>query len=217
LNNDVKLSAMPAENRQTRSPRTGRRPGATSSRDEILRAARRLFAEHGYEAASMRAIAAEAGVDAALLVHFFGSKAGLLGAAIEWPFDPEVELPRILADGRHRAGHHLVELFVRTWDEEGTRSPILTLLRAGMTEPQAAELLHDHLLLRLYFPLLERLGSDQPELRAELVASQLLGLGIGRYVLRFDPLASADSGEVVDLLAPAVQRYLTGKLLTRLR
>jgi AcrR family transcriptional regulator len=202
----------PPEKSSTRRPRTGRRPGATSSRDAILASARRLFAEHGYEAASMRAIAADAGVDAALLVHFFGTKAGLLSAAIEWPLDPEVELPRLLADGRRQAGRHLVELFVRTWDEEGTRSPILTLLQAGLTEPQAAHLLREHLLEELYFPLLERLGSDRPELRAQLVASQLLGLGIARYVWRFEPLASAASAEVVDLLAPAVQRYLTGKL-----
>jgi AcrR family transcriptional regulator len=202
----------PSGRRSTRTPRTGRRPGATSTREQILSSARRLFAEHGYEAASMRAIAADAGVDAALVVHFFGTKAGLLSAAIEWPIDPEVELPRLLADGRAHAGRHLVELFVRNWEEEGTRNPILTLLRAAMTEPQAAELLREHLLQELYFPLLERLGSEQPHLRAELVASQLLGLGIARYVLRFEPLASEDPDGVVDLLAPTVQRHLTGKL-----
>jgi AcrR family transcriptional regulator len=202
----------PPENRSTRSPRTGRRPGTTSTREAILRSARRLFADRGYEAASLRAIAADAGVDAALVVHFFGTKAGLLSAAIEWPIDPEVELPRLLADGRRHAGRHLIELFVRIWDEEGTRNPILTLLRAAMTEPRAAELLRVHLLEHLYFPLIERLGSDRPELRAELAASQLLGLGMGRYVLRFEPLASAESDDLVDLLAPALQRYLTGKL-----
>lgn len=199
-------------NRRTRTPRTGRRPGASSTREEILRSARRLFAERGYEAASMRAIAADAGVDAALVVHFFGTKADLLGAAIEWPIDPEAELPRIVADGRHRAGRRLVELFVRIWDEQGTRNPILTLLRAAMTEPKAAALLRERLMPELYFPLMDLLGSDRPELRAELVASQLLGLGISRYVLGFEPIASARSDEVIELLSPTVQRYLTGKL-----
>jgi AcrR family transcriptional regulator len=160
----------------------------------------------------MRAIAAEAGVDAALIVHFFGSKSGLLGAAVEWPFDPEVEMPKLLVDGRHHAGRHLVELFVRTWDEEGTRNPILTLLRAAMNEPHAAEMLRDFLRLRLFAPLMERLGSDRADLRAQLVASQLVGVGIARYVLRFEPLASARPADVVEWVGPSVQRYLTGKL-----
>jgi AcrR family transcriptional regulator len=160
----------------------------------------------------MRAIAAEAGVDAALVVHFFGTKSGLLGAAIEWPFDPEVEMPKLLADGRHHAGRQLVELFVGTWDEEGTRNPILTVLRAAMNEARAAEMLRDFLRLRLFAPLMERLGSDRPDLRAQLVASQLVGLGIARYVLRFEPLASAAPADVVEWVAPTVQRYLTGKL-----
>jgi AcrR family transcriptional regulator len=200
------------QDKPTRTPRTGRRPGTSSTKEEILGSARRLFAERGYEEASMRAIAADAGVDAALVVHFFGTKAGLLEAAVEWPIDPEVELPRLLADGRHQAGRHLVELFVRTWDEEGTRNPILTLLSAAMTEPKAGALLRERLLHRLYLPLMDVLGSDQPELRAELVASQLLGLGVSRYVLGFEPLATTDSADIVELLAPAVQRYLTGKL-----
>src|SRR5215217_2934743 len=127
------LMAARRRRRSTRRPRTGRRPGESSTRAEILDAARRMFAEHGYEGATMRGIAAEAGVDAALVVHFFGSKAGLLEAAVEWPFDPEVVMPKLLVDGRHHVGRRLAELFVRTWDEEGTRNPILTLLRAAST------------------------------------------------------------------------------------
>src|SRR5215216_7863407 len=198
--------------RTTSTPRTGRRPGASSTREEILRAARKLFAERGYEEATMRGIAAEAGVDAALVVHFFGSKAGLLEAAVEWPFDPEVVMPKLLVDGRHHVGRRLAELFVRTWDEEGTRNPILTLLRAASTEPQAAELLGEFLRHRLYAPLVERLGVDRPDLRAELAVTQLVGVGMARYVLRFEPLASAEPADVVEWIAPNLQRYLTGKL-----
>jgi AcrR family transcriptional regulator len=198
--------------RTTRTPRTGRRPGASSTREEILRAARKLFAERGLEGATMRAIAAEGGVDAALVVHFFGSKAGLLAAAVEWPFDPEVEMPRLLADGRRNVGRRLAELFVTTWDEEGTRNPVLTLIRAAATEPQAAELLGEFLRERLYAPLMERLGVDRADLRSELVIAQLIGLGLARYVLRSEPLASAEPEEVVDWIAPTLQRYLTGKL-----
>jgi AcrR family transcriptional regulator len=198
--------------RTTGTPRTGRRPGGGSTRDEILGAAHKLFAERGYEGATMRAIAAEAGVDAALVVHFFGSKAGLLEAAVEWPFDPEVEMPKLLADGRRQVGRRLAELVVTTWDEEGTRNPILTLIRAASTEPQAAALLSEFLSRRLYTQLMERLAVDRADLRAELTVSQLIGLGMARYVLRLDPLASAEPDEIVDWIAPTLQRYVTGKL-----
>jgi AcrR family transcriptional regulator len=193
-------------------PRTGRRPGDTQTRDAILAAARKLFAERGYDGASMRAIAAEAGVDASLVVHFFGSKAGLLVAAIEWPFDPEDELPRLLADGPEHVGVHLARLLVDTWDREGSRHAIMTLLRAATTEPRSAELLRTFIQLRLFGPLLARLGSDQPEIRGELCASQMLGLGLARYVIRFEPLASADGDRVVAWAGPTLQRYLTGDL-----
>src|SRR5436309_6123236 len=123
----------------TRTPRTGRRPGASSTRQRILDAAAKLFAERGYEGAAMRGIAAEAGVDAALVVHFFGSKAGLLSEAVKWPYDPEVEMPELLADGRRHVGGNLVRFFLEVWDEGGSRHPSLTLLRAATTEPQAAE------------------------------------------------------------------------------
>jgi AcrR family transcriptional regulator len=196
----------------TRTPRTGRRPGGSSTRDAILRAARKQFAESGYEGATMRAIASEAGVDAALVVHFFGNKPSLLAEAIEWPFNPEVEMPKLLAGGRSEVGRHLVELVVKTWDDEGTRNPILTLLRAATTEPRAAELMGEFLRLKLFAPLMDRLGVDRADLRADLAISQLIGLGLARYVLRLEPLASAEAGETVGWIAPTVQRYLTGKL-----
>jgi AcrR family transcriptional regulator len=200
------------QSRLTRTPRTGRRPGTSSSRDDILRAARKLFAERGYEGATMRAIATEAGVDAALVVHFFGNKATLLGEAIDWPFDPELEMPKLLVDGRRHVGRNLVALVVRTWDAEGTRHPILTLLRAATTEPKAAEMLATFLRIRLFVPLMEQLGADSPQLRASLAASQIVGLGFARHVLHVEPLASAKPADVVDWYGPTLQRYLTGKL-----
>ena len=200
------------ETKATKTPRTGRRPGTSSSRDEILEAARKLFAERGYQGATIRAIGAEAGVDAALVVHFFGNKAELLGEAIEWPFAPEVEMPKLLVDGKHHAGEHLVALVVRTWDREGGRNPILTLVRAATTEPKAAEMLGEFVQTQLFAPLMERLGSDRPELRTSLAASQLVGLGLARHVLRVEPVASAKPGDVVAWYGPTLQRYLTGKL-----
>jgi AcrR family transcriptional regulator len=202
--------------RSTQTPRTGRRPGGAGSgsqtREAILRAAKRLFAERGFDGASMRAIAAEAGVDAALITHFFGSKANLLGAAIDWPFDPDRELPRILSAGKDRAGEGLVTVFVRTWDREGSRHPVLTLMRAAITEPSAADLLGEFMRTRLFGPLLAELGSDQADIRTNLVAAQLGGLALARYILRFEPLASAEPRDVVRWAAPSVQRYLTDPL-----
>jgi AcrR family transcriptional regulator len=197
----------------TRTPRTGRRPGPESgTRDAILVAAERLFLERGYENASMRAIGTAAGVDAALVTHFFGSKANLLAAAVRWPFDPDVEVPGLLAGGRDQVGRRVVRLFTRTWDDERMRDPIITLLGAATTEPRAAELVDDVLRTRLLGPLLAELGSDRRELRANLAASQLVGLGMTRYILGFEPLASARSDRVVAWVGPTLQRYLVGKL-----
>jgi AcrR family transcriptional regulator len=197
---------------KTKTPRTGRRPGASGTQEQILEAARKLFLERGYQGATMRAIAKEAGVDASLIVHFFGSKLNLFAEAVEWPFDPEEEMPKLLADGRDQVGRNVVGLLIRFWDEEGTRSPVLTLLGAAVTEPAAAEMLGEFVRERLFTPLLDRLGSDRPEMRANLLASQLVGLGLVRYVLRYEPLASAKPAQVIDWISPNVQRYLTGKL-----
>jgi AcrR family transcriptional regulator len=193
-------------------PRTGRRPGDTHTREAIIAAAREQFAEHGYAGASLRGIAAEAGVDAALVVHFFKNKAGLLVEAVEWPFDPDDVIPEILAEGPEHAGARLVRLLVDTWDREGSRHAILTLLRSATVEPRAAELMRSFIQLRMFGPLLARLGAEHADLRGELAASQMLGLGLARYVLRFEPLASADADRVVAWAGPTIQRYLTGEL-----
>lgn len=165
----------------------------------------------------MRSIAAEAGVDASLVIHFFGNKASLLGEAVQWPFDPAEVMPTLLRDGRRNVGRNLVALVVRTWDEEGTRHPIQTLLRAAMTEPQAAEMLRDFLSERLLSPLMAELGSDQPELRTDLALSQLVGMAVARHIIKLEPLASLDADDVVAAVGPTVQRYLTGKIDDRER
>jgi AcrR family transcriptional regulator len=203
---------MSAQIRRTRTPRTGRRPGESSTRNDILEAAGKLFLERGYQGATMRAIANEAGVDASLIVHFFGNKLNLFAEAVPWPFDPEVEMARVFADGRRNIGRNLVGLVLRIWDEHGTRTPVLTLIGAAVNDPEAAEMLGEFIRGALFAPLLERLGADQPELRANLAASQLVGLGLARYVVRYQPLASADPDQVIDWIGPTVQRYLTGKL-----
>jgi len=200
-----------AEPRKTRTPRTGRRPGASGSRDAIIDAARRLFAERGYSATSMRAIGAEAGVDAALIVHFFGTKARLLRESIQWPFVPEEAAQQVYGGGRRNVGENLARLVLDTWEREGDRNAIMTLLRAATVEPAAAEMMRDFMQRELFPPLFQRLNPDRPELRANLASSQIVGLGMARYVLRFEPLASASPDEVVAWIGPTLQRYLVGK------
>ena len=211
---DVRMNPdSPTRRRTTRSPRTGRRPGPdTGTRTAIIEAAGRLFLERGYEQTSMRAIGAAAGVDAALVTHFFGSKANLLVDALHWPFDPDVEVPRLLSGGPDQVGRRLVRQLTRIWDDQQQRHPILTLLRAASSEPRAAELLGTFLRTRLFDPLLAALGSNRPELRADLAIAQLAGLAMTRYILQLEPLASARSDNVVNWIGPTVQRYLTGEV-----
>jgi AcrR family transcriptional regulator len=211
---DVQVNPeTPARRRTTRSPRTGRRPGPdTGTRAAIIEAAGRLFLERGYEETSMRAIGAAAGVDASLVTHFFGSKANLLEAALDWPFDSSVEVPRLLSGGRDQVGRRLVRLVTRIWDDQQQGNPIIMLLRAASSEPRAGELLGTFERTLLFEPLLAELGSNKPELRAELAISQLVGLAMTRYILRLEPLASASSDHVVNWVGPTVQRYLTGDL-----
>ena len=192
--------------------KTGRRPGETATRAAILAVATRQFGDRGYDATTIRGVAAEADVDPALVMHFFGSKTELFVAAVDWPFDPAVEVPRVIGEDDDGVGRRLVELFVSTWDAEDKRNPIVALLRAAMNQEPAARQLRDFVELEILAPLLAALGSDRPELRANLVASQLLGLGIVRYVLGFEPFASLDAAAVVDLVSPSVQISLTGDL-----
>jgi AcrR family transcriptional regulator len=192
--------------------RTGRRRGGGDTREAIRTAARRQFAEHGYEGATIRGIAADAGVDPALVMHFFGSKERLLLAGVEWPFDPDEAVPRLLAGKRSEAGERLVRLFVTTWDDEAGRNPIVALLQTALSQQSAQRLFRDFLTKRFFGPLTEGLRVDHPELRGNLAASQLVGLGIIRYVVRFEPLASLDSEDLIGLVAPTIQRYLTGRL-----
>jgi AcrR family transcriptional regulator len=194
------------------SARSGRRPGDARSREAIAAAARRRFADLGFDATSIRAIAAEAGVDPALVLYFFGSKEQLFAACIEWPFDPATELPAIVGDRRSGVGERLVRLMLETWDAEDGRNTIVALLRAAMSQETASENLRTFLESQILGPLVAAIGSDEPELRAALVASQLIGLGIARHVLALEPLASMDRDAVVKLVGPQVQRSLTHRI-----
>lgn len=191
--------------RPARGP--GRRPGRTETRETILAAARELFAEKGYDGASLRAIARAAGVDPALVHHFFGTKEGVFIEAMRFPVDPAVLLPRIMAAPPERLGETMARTFLSVWRDPERRAPILAMLRSAMTNERAAVLLREFLGSALF----ARAGAatDVPQLRLQAAAGQLIGMMILRYVLCVEPLASASEDEMVELVAPALQGYLS--------
>ena len=193
-------------------PRTGRRAGAAGTRERIADAARHLFAERGFDRTSVRAVAAEAGVDPALVHHYFGTKQRLFIEAVDFPIDAASAL-ETLADGSlDDAGERLVRFALRLWDDPEVLPRLLSVLRSAVTDDAAAKLLGVLFTRQGPVQLVRALGSDQPDLRAELVGTQLVGLAIARHVLRVEPLASADHETIVAAIGPTMQRYLTGDL-----
>lgn len=193
-------------------PRVGRRPGKQDTRETILVAARDAFAEQGYDGASIRLIAARAYVDPALVHHYFGTKAQLFRAAVRAPIDPEALLPQIFAEGPDRVPENLVRTFVHVWEGPVTGPAMRSLLRSAVAHRRTGRLLREffttQVIRRAAAHLDELVDPSEIPLRASLVAGQLFGLALTRYVLEFEPLASAPSDTVVAAVAPSVRRYL---------
>jgi AcrR family transcriptional regulator len=194
------------------SGRSGRRPGDSGTRGAILSAARRLFAERGFDRTSMRAIAFEAGVDPALVTHFHGSKQRLFAAVTDLPFDPGAVLPHLLEGDAAAVGERLARFIVAVLETEEGRGRVIGMVRAAASEDEAARLVRERVTREILTPLAERLGASNPDLRASLVSSQVVGLVMARYVVRIEPLASLEQGAVVHAVAPVFQHYLTGKV-----
>jgi len=194
----------------TRSSR-GRRPGSPDTRSAILVAARGLFAERGFSGTSIRAIGAAAEVDPALVHHYFGIKDDLFIAALALPVDPRVALRPVIEGGPEDAGERLLQAFLSVWDNDENRLPLLGIVR-GAFDPQGQRLVRDGVLQMVLGPVGIGLGIDRPEHRMPLVASQLIGLVMTRYVVRMEPVASMPADLVVATYAPTIQRYLTGEL-----
>jgi AcrR family transcriptional regulator len=189
-------------------PRTGRRPGAGGTRDKILAAARTHFGKVGYEGGTVRGIAAVAGVDPSLVMHYFGSKEGVFRAAMDFPLDPAQFIPRLLAPGLEGLGERLTFFFLDTWDSPAGQ-PLLGLIRSVVGSESAAALMREFISREVLGRLAKALEVDKPQLRASLAASSLIGLAMLRYVIKLEPLASAPSDQVASWVGPAVQRYLT--------
>jgi AcrR family transcriptional regulator len=192
--------------------RTGRRPGASRTRGAILDAARRAFAEQGYQHATIREVAELAGVDPALVHHYFGTKQELFVAAVQLPVNPVEQLTAVLAQDPDQAGQRMVELFLSIWDHAADQSPLLALVRSAVGDEHAAGMLREFITEEVLGQIAHRLGSPDARLRATLVGSQIIGLAMARYIVKVEPLASAPAAQVAAAVGPTLQRYLTGEI-----
>jgi AcrR family transcriptional regulator len=186
--------------------RSGRRPGNQDTRRSILDAAREVFADKGFDGASIRAIAGEAKVDPALVHHYFGTKDKLFLASMNMPLDPAELVPKA-------AGERLVRLVLSVWDSPAGTAAV-ALFRSAMSNEWTARLLREFVVTQVLRRAIRELGlpGEEAGLRSALVASQIAGLAVTRYVLKIEPVASADPETLVRAIGPNVQRYLTGEL-----
>ncbi|WP_300009677.1 TetR family transcriptional regulator [Pseudonocardia sp.] len=191
--------------------RRGRRKAGADTRAQLVDAARDAFAERGYDGATVRMIAERAGVDPAMVNHWFGGKEALFTASLHIPIDPATVFPQVLAGDPEQLGERLVTRFLTVWDTTGG-APMASLIRSVASHDAAARMLREFVTRVILTRIAEVIAPDRADLRASLVGSQLIGLGMARYVVGVEPLASADRATVVAAVAPTVQRYLTGPL-----
>ncbi|MET7815258.1 TetR family transcriptional regulator [Streptomyces sp. NPDC005395] len=193
--------------------RRGRPPRTESgdTRDRILVTAREEFSERGYEKTSVRGIAKAAGVDPALVHHYFGTKEQVFAAAIEVAFAPAMDAPEAIADGPlDGVGERLTRFIFGVWENPATRTPLLAILRSAVNNEAAAAVFRRLIAAQLLRRVAAQLNSPDAELRVELAAAQLVGCAMLRHVIKVEPLASADPEQLVARLAPVVQGHLTG-------
>jgi len=193
--------------------RSGRRPGNQDTKQSILESARTVFAEAGYDKASVRAIAAAAQVDPALIHHYFGTKEKLFLAAMNSPINPAELIPRAMAGPREQAGERLVALVLSVWDSPAGAAAV-ALMRSAMSNEWTARLMREFVVTQVLRRAVAELQIDEKEapVRTALVATQIGGLAMIRYVLKVEPIASSPPERLVAAIGPAVQRYLTGEL-----
>ena len=209
---DEFAAQAPSASASARGRPTGRRPGESGTREAILRAARRQFAELGYDRTSLRGIAVEAGVDPALVLHYHGSKQRLFVSVVELPFRPAEVVPRLLGGDRRTIGERVARFLVGMLESEEGRRRVTGLVRSAASDPQAARMVRELITTGLFAPIAEHLGSEQPLLRASFLGAQVVGLVMGRYIVAVEPLAEADAETIVRVLAPNIQRLLVEPL-----
>ena len=205
-------AADPAPAARAHTPRRrGRRAGGVDTRAALLDAARAEFAERGYDGATVRVIAERAGVDPAMVNHWFGGKETLFTAALDMPVDPTALIADLLPGDPDGLGERIVHRFLTIWDHTGGGRRLAALVRSVASHDIAARMMREFVGMFVR-RVVTSVAPDQVELRTALCASQLVGLGMVRYVLKLEPLASADHPTVIAAVAPTMQRYLTGPL-----
>ncbi len=198
--------------------RAGRRAGESGTSEAILEAARTQFAEHGYRGATIRAIAAKAGVDPALVHHFYGNKEALFAAAMRLPIVPSQVLGAALAAGREAPalGEHIVRTALTLWESAELRDTFLGLFKSAVTSESAAVMLREFLAESILGTIarVTRISGTPAEVqyRAALVASQMIGLAMARMVLKLPAVADATVDELAASIGPTLERYLTGEV-----
>jgi AcrR family transcriptional regulator len=190
---------------------TGRRGSAPDTRRLILEAARAEFARTGYAGTSVRGIARSAGVDPALVHHYFGPKSRVFIAALDLPLDPDEVVPHMLAGGPGEMGERLARYFLALWEDPQLQPRLLGMLRTALAGDEASALIRDFLAAHLVERVARDLGLTDGVLRVGMCAAELSGVACARYVLALEPLASADAEVIVAAVGPTLQRYLDGE------
>lgn len=194
---------------EQRAPRKRGRPrGGSDSRERIIGAAVDEFGEQGYDGSTVRSIASRAGVDSALVHHYFGTKADLFAEAVGIPLRPDIDVPGIVAGPRGEVGERLVRYVLEAFEQPDIRRRGVMLMRTAIGSRLTTPLLAGFLARELIGKIAKTLGVADAELRAALVASQITGLLLTRYVLKLAPMASAPVDDIVARVGPTVQRYL---------
>ncbi|WP_026162932.1 TetR family transcriptional regulator [Kribbella catacumbae] len=201
-------SRTPKAAAKSRTP--GRRPGGPDTRGEILRAARESFAHKGFTATSMRAVAREAGVDAALVHHYFDSKDALFIEAMALPIDPRQVAAHVLSGPPEELGRRIITVFLGVWESPDGQQRMKAILRSVVSSDEVARLMREGISQLILTPVAEALGVPDAQFRVSLVATQLIGMAMTRYVIELDPIASCEVPDLIDRMAPTLQRYLTG-------
>lgn len=193
--------------------RKGRRPGSPDTQGQILEAASREFASRGYDSTTIRGVATAAGVDPALVLHYFGSKEQLFVATLRVPVNPAAIVRGILDETEPgQMGQRLISTMLGVWDATAHRNPLIAVLRSVAGEGPIADTVRQFIERSIIAAFAERLPGPEPQLRAVLIGSQVAGLLLARYVVRLEPLASADPHRLAAIYGPTIERYAYAKL-----